>query len=244
MTSTYVYAVVDAADAPLDQTASDDLRLVVHGPLAAVVSTLPDAGVDGTAENITAHAEIVERLSGERTTLPVRFGVVVDDDEAVVDRLLRRHEQKLTQLLGDLDGRVELRLRARYEREELLRYVVAGDPGLRRYNEQVKRLPPGRGHAERIELGERVAAAVERQQAADAQQLLQSIAPAAVRHRVLPAPPELIALHAAFLVEEGAVDQFGAVVERATSAAAVPIVATLVGPLPPWDFTELEQGPN
>ena len=114
MTATYVYAVVPAsvtANEEFPPGGADDLRLVVDGPVAAVVTTVPSADLTGTADDLMAHASVVDELNASGTTLPVRFGVVLEDDDAVVDHLLRRHRDRLNELLATVEGRVELRLR-------------------------------------------------------------------------------------------------------------------------------------
>ena len=246
MPSTYVYAVVPG-DAPATPPApngvggSPDLRLVVDRSLAAVVGTLPGE-LEATPENLTAHAGVVEHISATGTTLPVRFGVVLDDDDAVVERLLRRHERRLRELLDDLKGRVELRVRARYDNEAQLRHVLEQDRPLRELNERVKGLPPEKGQSQRMRLGEAVLVALERQQERDGDELLSELAPLAVRHQVLPAPADRVALNAAFLVDEAAQTRFEERVRVLENGAGGRITVSLLGPLPPWDFVDLDEG--
>ena len=87
-----------------------------------------------------------------------------------------------------------------------------------------------------------VAAAIERQQAEDASHIVRALASTSIRSRTFPSPPEMVALHAAFLVQSCAVDDFTANLEAATESASGPIATTLVGPVPPWDFVELRGG--
>ena len=241
--TTYVYAVVagDTAappDADRGVGRESSLRLVVDGPLAAVVGTAPDS-MRGTPKDLEAHAGVVERLSSTGTTLPVRFGMVLEDDDAVVDQLLRRHGDRLRAMLAEFDGKVELRLRARYDREAQLRRVVQAEPTIRSLNERVKGASPARRHSLQIRLGELVAAALEHEQQRDAARILAALTPLATDHRVMTAPAELVALTAAFLVDRAAERRFEEHVRAQDDASEGRITSTLVGPLPPWDFVEL-----
>ncbi len=241
MSATYVYAVVGSgADGPLPSAA--DLRLVTHGAVAAVVGPAPEGDRAAGIDSVKAHADVVNRVSADRTTLPVQVGLVLDDDRQVVERVLEPHADRLTDLLEELAGRVELRVRARYDHEALLRAVLRSNRDISRLNEDVKRLRPGSGQAQRIELGERIAAGIERQQATDADHFLAALAPLAVRHRVHQAPPELVALNAAFLVEEASVADFEAAVQSVTQELGDRVATTVTGPVPPWDFVELDRG--
>jgi Gas vesicle synthesis protein GvpL/GvpF len=246
VTATYVYAVV-----PASRTATkglpaggreDDLRLVVDGPVAAIVTTVASADLTGTADDLMAHASVVDELNASGVTLPVRFGVVLDDDDAVVDHLLRRHRDRLNELLVAVEGRVELRLRARYDRDALFQHILRSDRKVRELSARVRRLPEHRGHADRVHLGELVAAAVENQQRLDAAQLLHALDRLAVRYRVLPAPADLVALNAAFLVDAARQGEFATQLRASEDDLAGRVSTTLVGPLPPWDFVDLEPG--
>ena len=93
-----------------------------------------------------------------------------------------------------------------------------------------------------MRLGELVAAAVEHQQRHDAAQLLQALEPFAVRHRALPAPADLVALNAAFLVDVARQREFEEQLRSASRPSADRISVTLVGPLAPWDFVDLGPG--
>src|SRR5689334_20648004 len=70
------------------------VRLVELHDLAAVVSTVaPDevgeeAGARALRRDMTAHADVLGRVLDARTVLPSRFGIVLPDDRALIDRLL------------------------------------------------------------------------------------------------------------------------------------------------------------
>lgn len=121
------------------------LREVVCGDIRALVSER--GGSDQpTAEDVIAHAELVDALSRQVTALPVRFGILHGDDGRLREALSDR-EGELLGLLDRVEGRVEFVLRSdrpprRAEAPE------AGDPDT-----------PGRAYLERRLAEERADAA-------------------------------------------------------------------------------------
>jgi Gas vesicle synthesis protein GvpL/GvpF len=89
----YVYAIMEASDGPLGPSLGHDdavLTLVVADGLAAVCSRHDD-GLDLVAghdeESLWRHEHVVEALATERAVLPVRFGTMVRDEQALADFL-------------------------------------------------------------------------------------------------------------------------------------------------------------
>jgi hypothetical protein len=64
-----------------------------------------------TAEVLWEHEAVVEALMDERDVLPMRFGTLVEDDEAAV-RALEERREELRKSLDRVRGAVELAVRA------------------------------------------------------------------------------------------------------------------------------------
>ena len=64
-----------------------------------------------TADVLWRHEEVVEDLMRDRDLLPVRFGTLVEDEQAAARALEERHDQ-LAQSLDRVRGAVELAVRA------------------------------------------------------------------------------------------------------------------------------------
>ena len=79
----HVYGVVSAATplpGVLRGRREAPVRLVVHGDLAAVVSEV-DADARIRRDDLLTHARVLESLVEGATVLPMRFGVIVENDE-------------------------------------------------------------------------------------------------------------------------------------------------------------------
>jgi Gas vesicle synthesis protein GvpL/GvpF len=236
----YVYGVVAAAEAAEitatgargDQGA---VRTVEHEEIAAVVTDVP-RGPLVAAKELRSHWRVLEEAASRTTVLPVRFGTVLDSDQAVRDDFLAPQQERLRALLAELAGKVQLTVKGFYEEERLLREVVAGSPEVSRLRARVSTLSDAAGYYERIRLGELVAAEVERRRERDSALVLERLAPLAVAARREPPATPDAAVNAAFLVKRSKVDEFSRAVAELTAEVEERMRIRYVGPLPPYSF--------
>ena len=101
----------------------------------------------------------------------------------------------------------------------------------------MRRLPDAAAYYKRIELGQLVAAEVERARERDALQVFERLEPLAFEARLEPPSTTDGAVNAAFLVEAKRVDEFSDAVNALSHDLAGRIDLRYVGPLPPYSFT-------
>jgi gas vesicle protein GvpL/GvpF len=238
----YVYGVMPAASAgSLDVRGvkGGEVRLVEHDGLAALVSPMRGDQL-AAAREVRAHWRVLDEVVREATVLPVRFGTVMDGDEAVKEELLGENSERLRALLGELDGKVQLTLKGEYREEPLLREVVRASPEVARLRERIRGLPEAAGYYDRIRLGELVSAEVARQRERDTRLALELLEPHAVDAREeTPSGPDA-AFNLAFLVERGAQERFTEGVRRLAAELSDRAEIRYIGPLPPYSFADLE----
>ncbi len=239
--ATYVYGVV-SSDAPAPSAAGvggGAVRLISAGEIAAIAGDIDPNGLQLGREAMTAHARVLEDAVAATTVLPMRFGVVMADDDVVRRDLLESHGPDLRAQLDDLAGRVELRLRATYEEERLMREAAEQDPEILRLRDSLRALPEDATYYARIQLGELVAAAVERTRQADAEAILSELAPLAVAVDAGDSGLERVALNASFLVERHRIPEFDDRVDQIGRSQAGRLRFKYTGPLPPHSFVRL-----
>jgi hypothetical protein len=245
VTAVYVYGIVRASEAtdleaPGVGATDHGVRRIAHGELAALVSDI-EAGPLAAARGLRAHWRVLEEASASATVLPVRFGTVMDDDEAVVDRFLAARHDHLVAQLTELSGKVQLTVKAFYEEEQLLRGVVERSPAVARLRERVRGRPAAATYYDRIRLGELVAGEVDEARERDTAMVLGRLEPLALAARREPTGTPDGAVNAAFLVERNRVDEFSQAVARLADEVEGRMRLRYVGPLPPYSFTEEEE---
>lgn len=240
----YVYGFMRASDAEraangAARATAASVEVVEHEGLAALVSPASERAIRLSRQSVVAHSDVLQAAFECGPVLPLRLGTVLADQAAVAGYLLEVG-RRLGVRLEALEGKAEMRVKAVYGEQELLRAVLAGDRALARAAQRIQSLPPAAAHFERISLGEAIAAAVETRRAADQQALVGELAPLAVAVSVLEPAHERSAMNAAFLVERDRLEDFDATVERVSESRAPEMSFRLIGPLPPYSFADRE----
>ncbi|MCK8679541.1 MULTISPECIES: GvpL/GvpF family gas vesicle protein [Streptomyces] len=128
----YVYGITAAEPPPALDGAHGvgdpprPLRTVAGGSLDAVVSDAPEELRAGRRD-VRAHQDVLDRLSDHGGVLPLRFGTLAPDDEAV-RRTLQERAPGYRERLAALDGCAEYHLRASHRPEK----PTAAEEGARR----------------------------------------------------------------------------------------------------------------
>jgi Gas vesicle synthesis protein GvpL/GvpF len=245
VTPVYVYGVARAADktevqAPGVGADEQGVRRVVHGELAALVSDV-EPGPLVAARGLRAHWRVLEDAAAKATVLPVRFGTVMEDENALVDRFLAPRHDHLVSQLTELSGKVQLSVKAFYDEDRLMRGVVKGSPAVAQLRQRVRGRPKAATYYDRIELGELVAGEVERARERDSAMVLERLEPLAVAALREPLGTPDAAVNAAFLVERSRVDEFSEAVARLADELEGRMRVRYVGPLPPYRFAEEQE---
>ena len=237
----YVYGIVAASStSPRGRgIAGAPLRLVAGEDAAALVSEVHTERVRLGREELLVHARVLERALGRGAVLPMRFGVVMSGPEEIRSRLLDEHGADLRAQLVELEGKVEIRIRATYDEQSLLRLLVREHPEIAALRASVQGRSEDAGYYERIRLGELVAAALERRREHDAEAITVALADAALAVETAEPAHERIVVQASFLVERDRLPEFNAIVDQVADGYGGQIRFKYTGPLPPHSFVEL-----
>ncbi|MDQ3856223.1 MAG: GvpL/GvpF family gas vesicle protein [Chloroflexota bacterium] len=245
---TYVYGVVPSlsfndGDQPISAPAVGDpsapVRTVVYEDLAAVVSDFPGGRCDINRENLLAHQRVLEEVTQRSDVLPVSFGTVAASDADVRDKLLRRGLEDLRAHLEYLRGRVELELKVLWNRDALFAEIAAEHDDIRALRDALAGRPPDSAYHERIRLGELTAAAIGDKSEAEAGAILDALEPLAVDTVLNRNLSDMMVLNVSFLVERALQDEFDARVQQIGIAQEGRLTFQYVGPLPAYNFVNL-----
>lgn len=235
----YVYGIMRASDVG-DAAAARKRAVVEDKELAALVSETPDEGLRLRRENVMAHSEVLQAAFEHGPVLPLRFGTVLPNRDAVVAQLLAPRTEALRARLEALEGKAEMQVKATYSEEPLLRSILSQDPRLATLVQRVQQLPAAATHFERIRIGERIAAAVEARRGHDADALLTALRPLSLAVSVSDPHHERAMLNAAFLVERSSLQRFDEAVQSASEQHGSNVEFKLIGPMPPYSFADRE----
>ncbi len=217
----------------------DIVHTVHFEDLAAVVSNSPVVEYDSSRRNMMAHTLVLEEAMQDFTILPVRFGTVAPSVEAVQERLLKRRFGEFHGLLQEMEGRVELGLKAFWYEDVIFNEIVEESPPIRRLRDSLMGRPSEETYYERIRLGEMIEAAMWKKRDEDAEKLLTPLRPLVYKTRANKVIMDRMVLNAAFLVEEARQAEFDAMVERLDQEMGKRLIFKYVGPVPPYNFVNI-----
>lgn len=241
----YVYGIVGSGLddlpelAPVGGMAAP--RLLTVGDVAALVSTLDVPDLLPTRRNLLAHTRVQEALLPLAPLLPVSFGTILPDEDAIM-ALLEAQSARLTGELARIQGHVELNVRAAWKDGAIFREVIAEEPEIRKARDRLRDQPGGDGYGDRIELGRMIEAALAARRERDAARLLSRLEAVASEVVSLTPQGEQGVLNAAFLVPSVAETAFDAAVNALDEAHGARLDFTYVGPVPPYNFVRLSLG--
>jgi hypothetical protein len=220
-------------DAPVTTVAEDGL--------AALVTETPDAPTARRAE-LMAHARVLEQVVESETVLPMQFGMSMPDDHAVRADLLVAHRPRLSTLLTELDGTVQVTVKAVYREDDALREVLHRSPRLLRMREKLASIPADAAHFRQAEFGQEIAAELEHMGNRDGGEILGALAPLCLAHAEGRHLSPYHILNTAFLVRRETRTKFdeavGAIAEQWNEVGTI----RYLGPQPPYSFVDLEAG--
>jgi hypothetical protein len=227
-----VHGIVSAGSltqGDLSDAAEVDVAIVTHAELAGIVTPTDEEEAMPSRANLLRHTGVLEAATETTTVLPMRFGVVVPDEDTLVREYLEPEQSHLLDTLTRLDGHVEIRLRGRYDEESAIRVVVASD-------RRAARLRGRRGMEAKMELGERIVAGLEALREQHLQQAVDALMPPAAEAVPGRVAEPLDAFAVSFLVDHDELEHFDREVEQLADRLAPVVELKLIGPLPPFSF--------
>ncbi|MEU0006778.1 GvpL/GvpF family gas vesicle protein [Streptomyces sp. NPDC006314] len=237
--STYVYGITAQSHPALPEGMTGvgeparTVRVLTAGELSAVVSDAPE-DLRPKRRDLLAHQNVLAEAGAAGCILPMRFGSVAPDDDAVTQVLAERAEH-YHERLRELDGKVEYNIKATHVEEAVLHLVMAENAEVRALAEANRRSGGG-SYDDKIRLGEMVAAAVKAKEAEDANEVQGLLAPAAAAVSVGPESTGWL-VNVSFLVARDSSDRFLAAVEQVRKSHPH-LDLRVNGPLPPYSFVE------
>jgi hypothetical protein len=207
--------------------------------LAAVISDSPVIEYERTRRNMMAHTLVLEEVMQEFTILPVRFGTVAPSADALQEQVLKRRYDELNGLLAEMEGRVELGLKAFWYEDSIFQEIVEENPPIRRLRDSLMGRTPEESYYDRIRLGEMIENTMWKKRDEDAENILTPLRPLVHRTRANKVITDRMVLNGAFLVDGARQPEFDETVEELDEEMGNRLIFKYVGPVPPYNFVNI-----
>jgi hypothetical protein len=219
-----------------------EVRLVQIDELAALVSEVDLVGPIGTPEDLQVHQRLLDLVASVAPVLPLRFGAVLNSEDAVRTELLEAHQDEFTAALQELEGRAEFIVRGRYDESAILKEILSQDSEAADLREQIRGKDADATRRERMQLGEIISNAITARRDEDTRLLLSRMSDHSVASIVREPSHELDAVNVAFLLEDDQEDELNQVVEELGEDWGKQVELSVLGPIAPYDFVNASQG--
>jgi hypothetical protein len=237
----YVYGIVPA-DVEIDEEASGvgdppgHVELVRRGTIAAMVS---DVRVDrplNRPQDLLAYEQLLDQTATEVPVIPLRYGAVLTDRQAVEEELLADHHDEFAQALSNLEHCAEFVVRGRYVEEAVLAEVLSEYPEAAQLREQIQGMPVDASREHRIQLGEFLYQAITAKREADTRRVLDALAPHCEHTVERMATHEEDAAHVAVLARTDRQQEIEKALAELAEEWSGRVDLRLLGPMAPYDF--------
>ncbi len=236
----YLFAIVHMADVqPCTCPGMDEkaISTITEGRLAAVVSGVTSAKIRPERRNLARHQEVLKQLLAYTTPLPMTFGILADDEEAI-HKILRRNQRIFLEQLQYVVGKVEMGLRVNWDVPNIFEYFVNTNSELRSARD---RLLGGNGQPtqeDKIELGRMFDRLLSEERESHTEQVRQILSQACSEVRINKCRNEHEVMNLACLVERDAQENFGNAVFQAAQKFDNNFAFDYNGPWAPHNFVE------
>ncbi|ODS33503.1 MAG: gas vesicle protein [Candidatus Scalindua rubra] len=212
-----------------------------HKDLAAVVCDSPNVSEYKLSRENTIHHELVlGKVLEDFTVLPVGFGTVTEGAELIREKALKKNYEELHQLLDEMDGKVELTLKALWKHNRIIHQeVLKADPGIK--NRLDKMISTSKMDLSQVilsstKLGERLIQAIDKIKKCYTERMLASIEQIAEDKRLKKIFSPLMIFNTAFLINRDKEDEFDRKVNELDQRYSRDIKFIYTGPLAPYSF--------
>ena len=240
----YLYAIIECSEPREFRVRGigergDLVHTINHRRLAAVVSDSPVIEYDNSRRNLMAHMLVLDEVMEEFNLLPVRFGTISPNPEAIRTKLLAPRYDEFTQLLGGMEGRVELGLKAFWYEGVAVEEVVHENEAVRKMRDALEGRSLAETYYERIRLGEAVEKALSQKRVREEEAILSCIRPHVYKTRTNKITSDRMVLNAALLVDAAKEPDVDAAVQALDETFRDRLMFKYVGPVPPYNFINI-----
>ncbi|MFJ6070576.1 GvpL/GvpF family gas vesicle protein [Streptomyces sp. NPDC093065] len=207
------------------------VRLLTESGLCAAVSAAPPR-LRPRRRDLLAHQAVLDELAAQGPVLPMRFAVLSPRTDTLLAQL-RSDADHLTRQLEDVRGCVELNVKGTVVPGHFAD-LVRRDDKLRNLALRTRRRPD---YEANVRLGEAIALGVRREARRAAREVVDRLAPLAVRTVQGTTDDEQV-LSASFLLREGDEPRFRQAVAERSRACGDRLALSVTGPLPCYSFVD------
>ena len=241
-TGLYLYAI---ASAPEVRTRGAiglfdaEVFSISDGNVAALVSEAPNEKIRPERRNLAHHQGVLKKLMEEGTVLPMAFGIIAEDPNAIHTILEKNHEEFVRELRR-VEGSVEMGLRVVWDVPNIFEYFINNHAELRVSRDRYLIIYREPTQADKIEVGRLFDRLLKEDRELNTEKVEEILSPRCSEIRRNPTRVEKEVMNLACLVKREALPEFEAAIFEAAKLFDNNYSFDYNGPWAPHNFVELD----
>ncbi|MHB1418076.1 MAG: GvpL/GvpF family gas vesicle protein [Bacillota bacterium] len=239
MTGKYAYGIIDTGISKVFEISGIEGAAIFTVPVKEFAMVASDVSYDLIVpgkDNMLVHQKVIREVMHEHTILPMAFGTIFKDVEALKNLILDHYEELETDFTR-LSKKIELGLKVFWTKESIITDLEALNQEIRKRKEEIVAMPSQQdAYYGTIELGRMVEAAADEKRSYYAEQIYHPLQKFAVEAKLGKLIGERMILNASFLIEREREAFFDEQVNRICAAFTEHLIFKYTGPWPPYNF--------
>ena len=234
----YLYGIVDSEKMETFGrigVSESEVYTVQHEDVGAAVSDIPkDYRI--VVEDARTHENAIRKIMATHTVIPMSFGVVAKD-EAEIENILKRARMKFKSILGKIENKLQINVTISLDKN-VLGEVLREDEEIWALTAKAKRNKADQ--SVKLELGSMVKTALNRRKGRymrDVEDFLGAVSEGFRENKIT---DEYTVMNGSFLVNQKQEQEFYKRLDELEKMYEKKLTFVAVGPLPLYDFAEIE----
>jgi len=212
--------------------------------ISALVSSLPRKGFadlpkEALLQNLTVYQSVIEKVMTDHPVIPVKFGTLLDGDEAVIG-VLKRGKDRIAQSLLEMENKIELDVMALWPDLNAIMTEIGQSDEIKMIKENAAEQSEKDVLEMRINAGKMVKALLDQKRESLQSVIMPPLLDMAEKHCIHALMDDGMIMNAAFLIKRKDAARLEGVVAGLDRHFEDRINFRIIGPLPPYSFRTFE----
>lgn len=216
---------------------NSEVYTLQHGGIGAVVSDIP-ANYKVEVEEAMTHEKTLRKIMETHTIIPMGFGVIAKT-ETEIKNILKQGRMKFKNKLEKIDNRLQINVKISWNKS-ILADILGENEEIRKLAAEAKKKTHTRDQSLKIELGRKVKSALDQRKSKYQKNIHRVLGNLSSGFKETKITDQDTVMNASFLVDKEKEQKFYDKTNELEKEYDKKLTILVVGPLPPYNFTEIE----
>lgn len=243
----YIYGFVSTNEAKnLGSMGIDkgEVYTLPYQDIAAIVSHLTYTRFDSLPRetllrNLSIYQSVLEEVIKYQNVIPIKFGTVVEGDEAI-QRVMEKGYDQISANLREMENKIELDVVAMWADLDTVLKKIGEEKEIKELKEKAASEPDNKIFEIKIKVGKRVKELLDKKRETYRADILDGLLKTAEEHRFHDLMDDSIIMNVAFLIQKDREHALDEQIAQLDMTYKNRVNFRIIGPLPPYSFRTFE----